>query len=482
MKRFNWLLVTVLMVPVFAVAQQVQHAQVFTLGQCIQYALDNSISIKNAKIGEAIAEAKVKETRGVGLPQVDATVGIQHNQKLRRFFGRNTTDTTGFSFFQNVPGAEDGDIVAGQNFFQLKSGADAGVTISQIIFNGSYLVGLKAANAYRELSVKQSMQSREQVIEQVTKAFYTTLVNGERMELFDSNIGRLDSLLRTTRVLFQNGFVESIDVDRIQVTLNNLQTEREKFKNLQELSVELLKFQMNYPMEREIAVAGVLEDVEIPATGTYYEADWDYTNRSDYQVLMANKRLQLLDIKNKYFAGLPSLVALANLGYATQSSDIGGLFRTNSSNVEDNGFVGPDKWYSYSTFGLSLSIPIFSGLQRSYRVQQSKLGLRKIENSSALLRSSIALETKSAAKIFENSLKTLVSQKENMKLAANVARVTKIKYEEGVGSNIEVIDAESSLKEAQINYYNALYDALIAKVDLDKAYGKLAPNAGAETK
>lgn len=482
MKRLNWLLLTVLIIPVFASAQQDDHGQVFTLEQCIQYALDNSITIKNATIGEAIAEAKVKETRGIGLPQVDATVGIQHNEKLRRFFGRNTTDTTGFSFFQNVPGAEDGDIVAGQNFFQLKSGADAGVTISQIIFNGSYLVGLKAANAYRELSVKQTTQSREQVIEQVTKAFYTALVNGERIRLFDNNLGRIDSLLRTTRALFQNGFVESIDVDRIQVALNNLQTEREKFKNLQELSMELLKFQMNYPMEREIALTGSLEDIEIPSTAAQYEADWDYTNRSDYQVLMANKRLQLLDVKNKYFAGLPSLVALANLGYATQSAEIGGLFKTNSSNVRDNGFIGPDKWYSYSTFGVSLNIPIFSGLQRSYRVQQSKLQLQQIENSFALLRSSIALEIKSAAKVFENSLKTLVAQKENMKLAANVARVTKIKYEEGVGSNIEVIDAESSLKEAQINYYNALYDALIAKVDLDKAYGKLTSHAAVDTK
>lgn len=473
--RKIYLLVTLVLAAPALVQAQTPTGQAFTLDQCVAYALENSYTIKNSMIGERIANARVKETRGIGLPQVDASVGIQHNQKLRRFFGRNTTDTTQFSFFQNEQGAADGDVVAGQNFFQLKSGGDAGLTISQIIFNGSYIVGLKAASAYRDLSIKQSNQTKEQVIEQVTKAFYTALVNSERMKLFDNNISRIDSLLRTTRALNENGFAESIDVDRIQVTLNNLKTERDKFNNLQELSIELLKFQMSFPMEGQLSVVGSLEDIQIPESSSEYEKNWDYKNRSDYEVLMANKRLQLLDLRNKTAAGMPSLVALANLGYSTQSPDVAGLFKTESKGVTDDGRVGPDKWYSYSTFGVSLNIPIFSGLQRNYRVQQAKLSLQQIENSSNLLRSSIALETKSAAKVYENSLKTLVSQKENMKLAANVARVTKIKYEQGVGSNLEVIDAESSLKESQINYYNALYDALVAKVDLDKAYGKLNP-------
>lgn len=475
MRKIYLLATLILVSSALTRAQQNPGGQSFTLEQCITYALENSYTIKNSIIGERIANARVKETRGIGLPQIDASVGIQHNQKLRRFFGRNTTDTTQFSFFQNVPGAANGDVVAGQNFFQLKSGGDAGLTISQIIFNGSYIVGLKAASAYRDLSIKQSNQTREQVIEQVTKAFYTALINTERMKLFDNNISRIDSLLRTTKALNENGFAESIDVDRIQVTLNNLKTERDKFTNLQELSVELLKFQMSFPTEGELTVVGALDDIQIPESASEYDNNWDYKNRSDYEVLMANKRLLLLDLRNKTATGMPSLVAMANLGYSTQSPDVAGLFKTESPGVTDDGFVGPDKWYSYSTFGVSLNIPIFSGLQRNYRVQQAKLSLQQIENSSNLLKSSIALETKSATRVYENSLKTLVSQKENMKLAANVARVTKIKYEQGVGSNLEVIDAESSLKESQINYYNALYDALVAKVDLDKAYGKLNP-------
>src|SRR5690606_6809010 len=144
---------------------------------------------------------------------------------------------------------------------------------------------------------------------------------------------------------------------------------------------------------------------------------------------------------------------------------IGGLFRTETSGVEEGPQIGPDKWYSFSTFGVSLNIPIFSGLQRSYRLQQAKLNLMKIENSFTTLKAAIDLEVKQAAISYLNAIKSLESQEENSQLAANVARVTKIKYEQGVGSNLEVVDAEAALKEAQINYYNALYDALIAKVD-----------------
>jgi len=178
---------------------------------------------------------------------------------------------------------------------------------------------------------------------------------------------------------------------------------------------------------------------------------------------------------------MPSLVAFANLGYSTQSNNIGGIFKTNSA-VEATDQIGPDKWYGFSLFGATLNIPIFSGLQRTYKVQQSKLSLMKIENNTRLLESSIQLEAKQARSTLDNAIKSLNAQKENMDLATNVARVTKIKYEQGVGSNIEVIDAETSLRESQTNYYNALYDALVAKVDLDKAYGKLLPTTSNENK
>jgi outer membrane protein TolC len=475
MKRIPLTLFLFLIGAAMAVAQEDQKpAQTFTLEQAVQYALENSPNVKNSVIDEKISDAKVKETRGIGLPQVDATIGLQHNQKLPRFFTEYSPDG-GFIDLSGVDGIQPGDVVAAQNFFQLKSAGNAAVNISQILFNGSYLVGLQAANAYRELSVKNTVMTREKTTEQVMKAYYNVLINKDRMQLFDVNIGRIDSLLKTTKALNQNGFAEKIDVDRIQVTANNLKAQRNNFYNLQELGLQMLKFQMNYPMDQPIDIAGDIASLQIDENLlNNYSLEWDYTQRSDYRVLETNRKLQALNIKNKYAEGLPSLSAFANLGYSTQSSNISGLFKTESS-IEDAGGVGPDKWYSFSTFGVSLNIPIFSGLQRSYRVQQEKLNMQKIQNGFITLKSAIDLETRSSAISYQNAINDLKSQEENRVLAENIARVTKIKYEQGVGNNIEVIEAESSLKEAQINYYDALYNALVAKVDLDKAYGKLMP-------
>ena len=477
MKRFFPLLLITLMVPAMVTAQgQNQAPAKLSLEECIAYALENSINIKNAVIDEEIADARVKETRGIGLPQIDATVGVVHNQKLPRFFIQSPeAGQPSFIDLSAVPGIEPGDIVALPNIFQLRSSGNATLNINQILFNGSYLVGLKAANAYRELSIRSTVQSKEQILQQVTKAYYGVLINKDRMTLFDNNIARVDSLLKTTQALNRNGFAESIDVDRIQVTLNNLIAERDKFYNLQELAVHLLKFQMNYPMDQPLDVDGDIASLQVDESVLQnYQLNWDYTQRSDYALLEANRNLQQLDVRNKFSTALPSLSAFANLGYSTQSPDIAGLFRTNSS-IPDGGQIGPDKWYSFTTFGVNLNIPIFSGLQRSYRLQQAKLNLIKIENSFTSLKSAIDLEVKQAAISYLNAIKSLESQRANTGLAENIARVTKIKYEEGVGSNLEVIDAEAALKEAQTNYYNALYDALIAKVDLDKAYGKLLP-------
>jgi len=481
MKQFYKLSLVVasLLIARFNYAQEVPST--FTLEQCVQYALENSYNVKNALIDEEISKARVNETIGIGLPQIDGSVSIQHNQKLRRFFGTYVENPQPgqISFFpQGIPNAEDGDILAAQNFFQLSSGGDAGVTVNQILFNGSYLVGLQAANSYKQLSIKTTGQTKEQVVMQVSKAYYLAIINQERIKLFDSNISRVDTLLRTTKALSQNGFAEQIDVDRVQVTYNNLVTERTKFENLQVVAFELLKFQMGYPMNQALLLSGTVEDFKVPEIETDVV---DYNKRWDFQVLNANKRLQELNVKNQYAAGMPSLVAFANLGYSTQSRNVSGVFKTNSS-VEATDIIGPDKWYNYSLFGVSLNVPIFSGLQRTYKVQQSKLNLLKVNNSTKQLESAIDLEVKQSRTIFNNALSSLTSQKENMELASNVARVTKIKYEQGVGANVEVIDAEASLRESQINYYNSLYEAMVAKVDLDKAYGKLLPSSSEPSK
>jgi outer membrane protein len=472
MNRF-YLLTIVLLIAFTGVQAQQTSGSSFTLDQAIQYALENSMTAKNATIDEQIAKAKVNETRGIGLPQVSASATVLHNQKLGRFF---TTYSSQGGFVEidpnDYPGIQDGDVVAAENFFQLKSNGQAGVSVSQILFNASYLVGLRAANAYKELSEKQSQQSREQIIENVSKAYYGAIINNERIKLFDANIARVDSLFRSTKAFNTNGFVEEIDVDRTEVALNNLLAERNKFINLQKLSLELLKFQMNYPLEAEITITGAIAELSIDRDVSALSTEWNYKSRVDYSILETNRNLQNLNIKNKYSEGLPSLVGFADFGYNTQSPTIGGIFKTNST-FDESPQLGADKWFPTTSFGVTLNVPLFSGLQRNYRIKQERLTALKIENSFTTLKQGIDLEIKQSKITYDNALTSLDAQSRNTKLAEKIARVTKIKYEQGVGSSLEVTEAESSLRESQINYYNALYDAVISRIDLIKAYGKI---------
>jgi outer membrane protein len=455
-------------------AERVNAQEAFTLDQCIDYALKNSINVQNAVLDEQIAAAKVKETIGIGLPQISMNASVVHNPKLARFFTTYSGPDGFLGDLSNIPGIQAGDVIAARNFFQLQSNGGASVGLNQLLFNGSYLVGLKASSVYKELAVKTGNQTKEQIIQQVMKAFYGVLINKERTELFANNIARVDSLLKNTKALYENGFAEAIDVDRIQVTLNNLLAERNKFLNLNELGIEILKFQMNYPMNQSLDVVGSIYEVQVDTNLEHYKEGWDYKVRTDYQVLETNRKLQELNVKNQNAAFMPSLNAFATFGYNTQSPRISGLFQTNTQ-IDDFGGIGPDKWYDYSQIGVSLNVPIFSGGQRYYKLQQEKIALNKVENGFRSLKNGIDLEISQSSLIFENAIATLETQRANMDLAGRVAQVTKLKYEQGVGSNIEVIDAENSLRQAQTNYYGAMFDAMVAKVDLDKAYGKLLP-------
>jgi outer membrane protein TolC len=205
-----------------------------------------------------------------------------------RFFGVDADGNPNL----DIPGLKSSDIVASQNFFQLKSGGNAALTIDQLLFSSTYLVGLKAAGTYKDLAAKTTEQTEIDIIEKVTKAYYSVLVNNERITLFDNNIARVDSLLRTTRALNQNGFAEAIDVDRIQVTLNNLKSERLKFVNLQNLSMVLLKYQMNYPMEQPLAVSGDLSELKVnEKLFDEYQEGWDYKNRIEYKILDTRRQV-----------------------------------------------------------------------------------------------------------------------------------------------------------------------------------------------
>ena len=430
----------------------------FTLKQCVDYALQNQSSIKNATINEAIANAKVKEVTGMGLPQVKGTVQLSNNDPLRRMFLAGNSPLVK-SFFppQTAQEVAQEKVIAVPNFFQLPSSGDAGFSGSQLIFSASYIVGLQAAKTYKELSSKATQQTKIQVTEAVTKAYYLVLVNQERMKLLESNVARIDSLLKQIKAMYENGFVESIDADRMQVTYNNITTEKEKFDNLLLLSKMLLKYQMSMPLENELELSEKMNDFKVEDITPSVQKP-NYSGRIEYSLMESQRKLQQLDLRSNKSVYFPSLAIFGSVGTFSQSPKFDYFSSTNL-------------WYGYGMYGMTLTIPVFDGFQSSYKIKQSKLNLKKTENDFANLERAIDLQIKSSEINLKNSLRSLESQSKNIQLAKEVARVTKIKYQEGVGTSLELTTAETALLEAQTNYFNALYDALVAKVDYEKANG-----------
>lgn len=473
MKGIKHLLLA-LMIPVLAKAQTgsttLNTSSGMTLEDCIEYAINNAVSVKNARIGQEIAEAKVKETVGIGLPQINGNASVSYAETLPRFFGQYDPNGDFFGL-GNVPGIQPGDVAAAENFFQLRANGDASLNVEQLIFNGSYIVGLQASQAYKDLSLREYDQTEEEVILNVSKAYYNLLISKERVALFESNIKRVDSLFTDTQAMYKNGFAEKIDVDRIKVSLNNLITSRDNYVRLVDLSERLLKFQMNYPLNEDIELAETLSTSILEAEVQVGD-DWSYGERPDYQVLLANQKLQELNIRNKYAEAFPIISGFANLGYTTQSPTFSGIFATNSGFAEQ-ATVGPDQWYPYNLFGLRMSWSLFTGLQRAQQIQQEKLSLLQVENTFEQLESSIEVDIQQTRINYDDARKRLEVQRENQLLATDIVDVAAKKYSNGVGSNLEVIEAEDSLIEADINYYNTLYEAIIAQLELKKALGLL---------
>jgi outer membrane protein len=430
-------------------AQETGASYSFSLQQAIDYAMQNQPNVQNAAIDQEIAQKKVNELTGAGLPQISGSVDTKK-------FIRVPTVVVPVSAFGGPPG------VVETAQFGLEYESSAGLNASQLIFDGSYLVGLQASKTYAELSRKNYQQTKIETALQVSKAYYNVLVNAERMELLKANVDRVKKLRDDTKAFYDNGFVEKIDFDRVELTYNNIVTEKEKTEKLLELGKQLLKFQMGMDMKAALTLTDDLKnltfDESLPA-----EQQIDYTKRIEYSILQTTQHLQELDLKKNRYSYLPSLVAYGGLS-------------TYAYRFKFDFFDSKKGWYPTTVIGATLSVPIFDGFQKNARVQQSKLNLKKIENGFKSLEQGIALETQTARVNLQNSISSLETQKKNRELAEEVSRVSKIKYDQGVGSNLEIVNAETSLREAETNYYAALYDALIAKIDFQKATGQLVKN------
>jgi len=424
-------------------AQQSDTVAAFSLKQALDYAQNHQVSILNARIDEDIAKNTVKQTIGIGLPQLSGNANFQDFIKL-------PTSLLPGDFF-GKPGTQ----VPVQ--FGVKYQSLVGLDLNQLLFDGSYLVGLQASKTFRELSNKNLTRTRIETAVAVTKAYYSVLVSNEQLSLIDANLDRLRKSLSDTEALFKNGFVEKIDLDRLTVFKNNLETERENVIRLLALNVNLLKFQMGMTVNSRLTLTDSINNLQADQAVVARDSS-AYRNRIEYSLLETQKKLNEFDLKRYKSQFLPSLSAFGNTSQSFQSNNFSELFSSN---------------FPSTIIGLRLSVPIISGGIKLSQVRNAKLVILKTQNDLVNLQNGINLEVEQAQTTYANSLKSLDNQKRNMELAQEVLRVSKIKYEQGVGSSIEVTSAETSLKEAQNNYINSLYDLMINRVNVEKASGRI---------
>lgn len=451
MKLFKPILFVSLLVVAISALGQEKVDNHFSLQECLYYALEYNENIIIANLGIDAAKAKTGEYLSAGFPQVDAAASVNKNFILRKaFLPAQFLDP-------NAPEGEFREIAFGTPY-----DGDLGVSLNQMVFNGSYFVGVKASKTYQELSRKDHIKSKIDMTEAVTKAYYSVLVNQMLLETIISNYQRLDSLVRETSIMQENGFVELLDLNRTKVEFNNIRTQKINSERAVEISKELLKFQMGMPVGNSITITDKLTDIDFNLEETLKMVS-NHSSRIEHSILQTNIQLTELDMRNNKSQYLPNIDLFFSWGMNAGVSEFSKLKEF------DNRMVWPD----YQLAGLSLKLPIFDGLYKAKKIQQNKIKLQQLDYQRQMLENSIHMEVNQTRKTLTMNLDQLQSQDENKALAESVYKQSKIKYQEGVGTNLEVIEADNAFKQAQSNYFNALYDALIAYVDYQKALGIL---------
>ncbi len=424
----------------------------FSVAECINYALTHQDSVKNAALDVQSADYKIKETIGTGLPQINGSASFQDYIKPPTTVGPNFAAAfTGAAIDPNAP-------LVPFPFGAVKYTNSYSAQLTQLLFSGTFIVGLKAAKTYKELYVRTLTRSKIEASINVTKAYYQVLVSNERIKLLDANINQLKQQLDQTVQQNKQGFVEKIDVDRLTVQYNNLVTSRQNTIRLLLFNYELLKFQMGMPIQQELTLKDKLEDIDLNQNAAAVLDTSFYHRRIEYNLAETNVTLNQLDVLEKKAAFLPSLSANAGIADVYQENHFKYLY---------------NHPYFNNYIGLSLTVPIYNGGQRRNQMRESEINVQKAQNDLSNAKNALSLQVSSAQITLTNSVESLNNQKRSRELALEVLRVARIKYQQGVGSSIEVTQAETDLQSADDQYIQALYTTLISKVDLDKALGNI---------
>jgi outer membrane protein TolC len=423
-----------------------QETKTLTLKDAIAYALENKSDAKKARLKVENSEYQIQQIRAAALPHISANGSLTYNPILQ------TTFLDAGSF-----GGNPGTII--QATFGQKWSSTAGVFLTQNLYDQSVFIGLKAAQTTREFYQINEQLTEEQVIERVANNYYQVYVRRQYLNVLDSTYMNTTKVKNIIQGRYDNGLSKKIDLDRIIVKLSNIKTQRQQVLNAVQIQENALKFYMGMSIETAIEIPQAEFEVTLQA----FSATPNTATRSEF--LLIKKQEQLLEFqKQSVLAGYyPSLSLSAGYNYIGQGPKMPW-----GAKPSEGVF-----WSDFSSVGLNLKVPIFSGFETRSRVRKADVELRSIKEDLIDTKLSLDLAYANAKTQIDNSLITIENQKGNAQLAQEVLKNTKNNYLQGLASLTDLLDAENAFTDAQNNYTSAILDYKLAEIQLIKSKGEL---------
>lgn len=463
LSKWSGLLIT-LMACNFASAQE-KHA--LSVQQAVDYANKNSAQVKNALIAIQIQEQTNKEITSAALPNISGSIDVNYFPKVpvQSFPNFISAATYDVLVKENVQNSSTGQVIKSPDdfgFIQAQFGTkytgSAGVNLSQLLFDGQVFIGLQARKASIDYAKASAEVVQEQIKTNVHKVYYQIVVGRQQLSSLDATIALSEKVLHNTTEMFKQGFAEKLDVSKYEVSLTNLHTERMRVDNSLQGGLLGLKLLIGMPVKDELVLTDTLSEAELKEN--ILEGSYAYSDRKDYQQLDLARQLGGFNVRRYNLSRLPTVALI-------------GSYSKNAQRNKFDFFNFSQKWFSTALIGVKVSVPIFEGFAKQARIKRAQLELQQTENGLETLKLSIDTDVELARISMRNALASMDFQKKNMELAAEVYEQTRKKFEQGLGSSIEITNAQTELRLAQNSYYTALYDAIIAKTDYLRATGKL---------
>ncbi len=445
MKKIIVIVTAIFVTAIQAQAQTTVHA--FSLADAVSYAQKNNVQVKNALLDIDIQTQTNREIAAAALPTVNTSLS-----------GTNFLTIPTSLLPGQIFGGAAGTFIPVQ--FGTKYNSTYGANFNQLIFDGQVFIALQARATSLDWKKKNAALTEENIKANIYKIYYQLAASKTQLNILDANIERLQKLANDAAAMYKNGFAEKLDVDKVNVQLNNLQTEKLKANNSVTIGFMGLKMLMGMPIKDSLVLTDVINESSL-STDVLVENDFQYGVRKDFQYLTAVKKMSQFNVKRYQLSYLPTI-------------SINGSYTKNAQRTKFDFFDNNNgNWFKTSLIGLNINLPIFNGLSTVAKIKRAKLELEQVDNQLSAMKNNIDNELSQSKLNYMSSVATVNFQKKNMQLAENVYSQTKKKFEAGTGSNTEISAAQADLVSAQNNFMNALYAALIAKVDLLKASGKL---------